>query len=355
MVLKGNARVNQRPIGPLVAALVENGSNVKFLELEGYPPLRIIQGFHGGHMRLAGPISPQYVSSILLCAPYAEHEVTLELVGDQVVSQLYVDTPIALMRSFGITVERVADNIYRVPQGRYVCPPEYVIEPDATSAIYPLAIAAITGTTVTIPSIGSASIQGDAGFAVEVLRPMGCEVVQTETSTTVRGCALGTLRPLPLIDMRRLTGAFAATAVLAAVAAGQGKPGSAERVTRIVGAANQRAKDCDRIRAMADELTRFGVRVVELPDGLEITAADLTHIKAPRYGVQCYGDHRIAMGFSVLGVDAGLGGREHVGAALCQLGPGAGEHRKTVGLDHRLQSRPVLLPPGRTTLSALLS
>jgi pentafunctional AROM polypeptide len=113
------------------------------------------------------------------------------------------------------------------------------------SATYPLAIAAITGTSCTIENIGSKSLQGDARFAKEVLEPMGCEVVQSETETTVRGPskAEGGLRAIGLIDMEPMTDAFLTASVLAAVA-GLPKEGreveGAERrcVTRIVRISN---------------------------------------------------------------------------------------------------------------------
>ena len=151
-------------------------------------------------------------------------------------------------------------DVYTIPKGTYANPAEYNIESDASSATYPLAIAAITGTEVTIANIGSASLQGDARFAKEVLEPMGCEVVQTATETTVRGPPLGTLRPLGFVDMEPMTDAFLTASVLAAVATGSPLPGrelkdtAGYNVTRILGIANQRVKECNRIRAMIDQL-----------------------------------------------------------------------------------------------------
>lgn len=260
--------MKQRPIGPLVDALRANGSSVEYLESQGCLPLRIAPaGLKGSRIQLAASVSSQYVSSILLCAPYAQEEVTLELVGGQVISQPYIDMTIAMMRTFGVNVVREKDlntgallDVYTIPKATYVNPSDYNIESDASSATYPLAIAAITGTEVTIANIGSASLQGDARFAKEVLEPMGCEVVQTETETTVRGPPIGTLRPLGLVDMEPMTDAFLTASVLAAVATGSCLPGRelsdspGYNVTRIIGIANQRVKECNRIRAMIDQL-----------------------------------------------------------------------------------------------------
>ncbi|KAG6854002.1 hypothetical protein C0991_011659 [Blastosporella zonata] len=297
-IITGNARMKQRPIGPLVTALQANGSSIDFLESQGCLPLSIApNGLQGGRIQLAASVSSQYVSSILLCAPYAVEPVTLELIGGQVISQPYIDMTIAMMLEFGITVARRVDpntgaklDIYDIPKGTYVNPEVYSIESDASSATYPLAIAAITGTTCTIDNIGSASLQGDARFAIEVLERMGCDVKQTASSTTVRGPPVGQLKAIEEVDMEVMTDAFLTATALAAVADGK---------TRILGIANQRVKECNRIRAMMDQLAKFGVETIELDDGLEIIGKPIKDLKRG-VSVHCYDDHRVAMAFTVL-------------------------------------------------------
>ncbi|KAI4150811.1 MAG: hypothetical protein L6R39_002160, partial [Caloplaca ligustica] len=303
-ILTGNDRMKKRPIGPLVEALQANGAGLDYVESTGSLPLNIKagQGMKGGDINLAATISSQYVSSLLMCAPYANEDVTLRLIGGKPISQLYIDMTTAMMAAFGIHVQKskTEEHTYHIPRGRYRNPPEYVIESDASSATYPLAIAAITGTTCTVPNIGSASLQGDARFATEVLRPMGCRVEQTETSTTVAGPPKGSLKPIDEVDMEPMTDAFLTASVLAAVA----QNGKATPTTRIVGIANQRVKECNRIKAMKDELAKFGVTCRELPDGIEIDGIPYTHLRKPMDGVHCYDDHRVAMSFSVLGTVA---------------------------------------------------
>ncbi|KAI0300102.1 Pentafunctional AroM protein [Multifurca ochricompacta] len=317
-VITGNSRMKQRPIGALVDALSANGNKIEYLESEGCLPLSIAPaGLKGGRIKLAASVSSQYVSSILLCAPYAEEPVTLELTGGQVISQPYIDMTIAMMRTFGVEVVRQADpstgrilDVYSIPKAIYCNPQEYSIESDASSATYPLAIAAITGTTCTIANIGSTSLQGDARFAKEVLEPMGCIVTQTAAETTVQGPPIGQLKALGLIDMEPMTDAFLTASVLAAVAAcapSKGRElgdGSRVMTTRIVGIANQRVKECNRIRAMIDQLdahtAKFGVETRELDDGLEIYGKPMNELKSG-VNVYCYDDHRVAMAFSVLG------------------------------------------------------
>lgn len=301
IVLTGNARMKQRPIGALVDALRSNGNKVEYLEGKNSLPVRVpsTSGLAGGKIELAATVSSQYVSSILMCAPYAREPVTLSLVGGKPISQLYIEMTTAMMASFGIHVVKstTQEYTYHIPQGSYKNPAEYVVESDASSATYPLAIAAITGTTVTIPNIGKKSLQGDARFAVDVLRPMGCAVEQTDYSTTVRGPPKGQLKPIPHVDMEPMTDAFLTASVLAAVAAGPGK-------TSITGIANQRVKECNRIAAMVHELGKFGVTAGELEDGIWIQGRDYTTLKNPEGGVDCFDDHRVAMSFSVLSLIA---------------------------------------------------
>lgn len=297
--LTGNARMKVRPIGPLVDALRSNNVSIEYVEQEKSLPLQIeaAGGFDGGEIELAATVSSQYVSSIMMAAPYAKNPVTLKLVGGKPISQLYIDMTIAMMKSFGVTVTASTTdvNTYHIPQGHYTNPTEYVVESDASSATYPLAVAAISGTTCTIPNIGSTSLQGDARFAVEVLRPMGCSVVQTETSTTVTGPPPGGLKPLPHVDMEPMTDAFLTATAIAACAPGK---------TQITGIANQRVKECNRIAAMRVQLDKFGVVCTELDDGIEIHGKHLAEVGKPTASIHCYDDHRVAMSFSVLSVAA---------------------------------------------------
>lgn len=301
VVLTGNARMQERPIGPLVDALKENGSSISYLNRQGSLPLKIEagNGLRGGRIELAATISSQYVSSILMCAPYAKEPVTLALVGGKPISQLYIDMTIAMMKDFGVNVTKstTEDYTYHIPKGAYQNPAEYEIESDASSATYPLAFAALTGTSVTVPNIGSASLQGDARFAVDVLQHMGCKVDQTLHSTTVTGPAMGGLKPLKHVDMEPMTDAFLTASVVAAVAV------DGTQSTSITGIANQRVKECDRIDAMVTQLAKFGVKANELPDGIEIHGVDYKTLKSPTVeteGIKTYDDHRVAMSFSLL-------------------------------------------------------
>lgn len=302
-ILTGNTRMKERPIGPLIDSLNANGVGVKFLERHGSLPVQVDAsgGLRGGDISLAATVSSQYVSALLMCAPYARSPVTLRLVGGKPVSQPYIDMTISMMAAFGVHVKRSSKeaDTYHIPVQPYQNPSTYEIESDASSATYPLAIAAITGTTCTVPNIGSTSLQGDARFAKDVLAPMGCSVEQSPTSTTVTGPTPGHLRPIATVDMEPMTDAFLTACVLAAVAStSKGKSS-----TRITGIANQRVKECDRIAAMKDQLAKFGVTCREHEDGIEIEGRGL-ELDSPKQEIHCYDDHRVAMSFSVLALAA---------------------------------------------------
>lgn len=310
-VVTGNARMKERPIGPLVKSLRSMGIDVHYQEKEGSLPLRISAcGGYGatsgekeftGDIDLAATVSSQYVSSILMCAPYSKKPVTLRLVGGKPISQPYIDMTIAMMATFGVKVEKsqTEANTYHIPNQAYTNPSEYVVESDASSATYPLAIAAITGTTCTVPNIGSGSLQGDARFAIEVLKPMGCKVEQSATSTTVTGPPRGQLKAVKEIDMEPMTDAFLTASVLAAVASSNGT----STTTRIYGIANQRVKECNRIQAMEDELAKFGITCRQFEDGIEVDGRGY-ELDTPKVGIHCYDDHRVAMSFAVLSLVA---------------------------------------------------
>ncbi|CAI6342423.1 unnamed protein product [Periconia digitata] len=310
-VLTGNARMKERPIGPLVKSLRSMGIDVHYKEAEGSLPVRVSAcgGFGAGSgeraftgtIELAATVSSQYVSSILMCAPYSKVPVTLRLVGGKPISQPYIDMTIAMMSAFGVEVEKSQSepNTYHIPSKSYTNPSEYEVESDASSATYPLAIAAITGTTCTVPNIGSASLQGDARFAVEVLKPMGCQVEQTKTSTTVTGPQRGGLKAVAEIDMEPMTDAFLTASVLAAVASSN----DSSHTTRIYGIANQRVKECNRIQAMEDELAKFGITCRQFDDGIEVDGRSY-QLDTPKVGIHCYDDHRVAMSFAVLALVA---------------------------------------------------
>jgi pentafunctional AROM polypeptide len=232
------------------------------------------------------------VSSILISSVYAKTPTTLRLT-DVAVSKPYIDMTLAIMTQFGVDVANPEEGVYVIPNTGYNNPAKFTVESDASSASYPLAMAAISGGSITVDGIGSTSLQGDADFC-RVLEQMGCTVEQTEMSTTVTGPPVGQLKAID-VDMSNVTDTFmTAAAVMATVTKGTSK---------IFNIANQRVKECDRIAATVAELTKCGVVARELPDGIEIDGQSglPDALSAGTAEIFCYKDHRIAMSFAVLG------------------------------------------------------
>jgi pentafunctional AROM polypeptide len=192
VVLTGNARHQERPMADLIAALSSfQDCRIEPLKLPGCLPVRIHGSglLKGGVIELSAKISSQYVSSVLMAAPYARSPVELRIADGIVVSQPYIDMTIQLMAQFGVHVQRRQSSgalSYLIPNSPYQNPPEFIVEADASSATYPLAIAAITGGQITVDFVGSGSCQGDAQF-VHLLHQMGCAVSQDPVSTSVLG------------------------------------------------------------------------------------------------------------------------------------------------------------------------
>jgi pentafunctional AROM polypeptide len=279
-----------------VEALQRAGARIEYVKSEGYFPL-LVHGRDGvmheqnSSITMDASLSSQFVSSALMGG--ARRGLELVLTG-KLVSQPYVVMTAALMRRFGVNVVAAANGArFSVPASEcYVNPPSIDVEADASSATYPLAFAALSpGLTVTVSNLGSSSLQGDASFAL-LLERIGCKVQQTAETTTVTGPAR--LTAIPELNMADQTDAFLTMAVVAACC----EPG---QTTRIVGIANQRVKECDRIAAVAEGLRKCGVRAEELEDGIAVTAGFASNV-SERKLIRCFKDHRVAMSFAVLGL-----------------------------------------------------
>jgi len=281
----GVRRMRERPVADLVDAMRGLGAGVDYAGEEGRFPLVVNGGgLRGGMVRVRGGKSSQFVSGLLMAAPYAREPVVLEIEGRT--EWPYVGITAEVMRAFGVEVG-IGEGFRRltVEPGAYRAR-EYEVEPDASAASYFLAAAAVTGGRVRAPGLGAGSPQGDLRFA-EVLREMGCEVEMTPDFVEVRG--LDRLRGVD-VDM----GAFSDTMItLSAIAP------FAEGPTTIRNVGHTRHQETDRISAVATELRRLGVHVEETPDSLRITPGPVSPA-----AIRTYGDHRMAMAFAVTGLVA---------------------------------------------------
>jgi len=281
-VLDGVPRMRERPIVDLVEGLQQLGAKVRLLNGPPGPPVEILaQGLPGGTARIKGSVSSQFLSAILMAAPGAEKDVTLEI-DDTLVSMPYVEMTLALMERFGVHVENRDFQEFHIPgKQTYHSPGDFFVEGDASSASYFLAGAAITGGTVTVLGCGTESLQGDSKFA-EVLEQMGAETQWQPHSVTVRG---NTLKGVDL-DMNRMPDAAMTLAVAALFAEG---------TTKIRNVYNWRLKETERMKAVTTELRKLGAEVEEGDDYLIIDPPD--QIQSTE--IETYDDHRMAMAFSL--------------------------------------------------------
>lgn len=275
--------MRERPIGDLLAALQQLGVEVS--SVTGCPPVRVqAAGLHGGRCAVAGNISSQFLSGLLMTAPYAQTPLEIEVVGE-LNSRPYVEMTLAIMADFGVQVERTGFERFRIQPQCYRAQDTYAIESDASAASYFFAAPAIVGGTVRVENISPQSKQGDVAF-VNVLAQMGCAVeegpdwIQISSPSILHGVD---------VDMRDIPDT---AQTLAAVAPFASTP------TVIRGIASARVKETDRVAAMCTELTRLGVQVEEYPDGLKIyPCAEIQ----PAI-IHTYNDHRMAMAFALLGL-----------------------------------------------------
>ncbi|MEM7030831.1 MAG: 3-phosphoshikimate 1-carboxyvinyltransferase [Chloroflexota bacterium] len=279
--LTGKPRMYERPIGDLVDALRQSEATISYLKDDGYPPLRILaNGLAGGTVSIKGNLSSQFLTALLMAAPLAQDELTIDIDGP-LVSKPYIDITLHVMAKFGVDV--INDNYqqFRVPNQGYHSPGEMLVEGDASSASYFLSAAAIRGGTVKVTGIGEDSVQGDTRY-VEVLSAMGAEVEQGSDWIQVeRGHLQGVDLDLNHIPDAAMT--LATTALFA------------KEKTVIRNIYNWRVKETDRLAAMATELRKVGARVVEGEDYIEITPPN--QIQSAE--IDTYDDHRIAMAFSL--------------------------------------------------------
>ncbi len=316
-IVDGDARMRERPIGDLVDSLTELGANITTIDnrpraakesaVSRQPPeislpIKIIANqLRGGKTQIAGDISSQFLSALLMVAPYAQNPIEIEL-ATELNSKPYVDMTIGVMKDFGVEVERKDYRKFKIPLTTYRLPlsnppisnsplsnpsssPIYPIESDASAASYFFAAPAICGGTVTVKNISRKSLQGDVAF-VDVLTQMGCAVTETDNGLRIAGasqlCGID-------VDMRDIPDT---AQTLAAIAPFANSP------TRIRGIASARMKETDRISATCTELKRLGVVVEEHEDGMTIYPCQ----RFKPAIVQTYNDHRMAMAFSLIGL-----------------------------------------------------
>ncbi|MCL1137250.1 3-phosphoshikimate 1-carboxyvinyltransferase [Shewanella pneumatophori] len=288
--LTGEPRMEERPIGDLVDALRQLGAEVTYLKNEGFPPLSITStGLNGGGVEIAGDLSSQFLTALLMVAPLAQGDVNIKIKGE-LVSKPYIDITLALMEQFGVKVQNNDYQSFAIKAGQsYVSPGKVLVEGDASSASYFLAAGAIQGGEVKVTGVGKLSIQGDVKFA-DVLEQMGAEIEWGDDYIIARKAKLTAVD----LDMNHIPDAAMTIATAALFATG---------TTHIRNIYNWRIKETDRLAAMATELRKVGAIVDEGHDYISVTPPEVLNTAA----IDTYNDHRMAMCFSMMAfADCGI-------------------------------------------------
>ncbi|GLP96619.1 3-phosphoshikimate 1-carboxyvinyltransferase [Paraferrimonas sedimenticola] len=281
--LTGEPRMEERPIGDLVDALLPLGAEVEYLKNPGFPPLKISgSGLNGGEVSIAGDLSSQFLTALLMVAPMAKGDVTIRIKGE-LVSKPYIDITLAIMARFGVEVSHDNYQVFEVKGNQtYQAPGTFLVEGDASSASYFLAAGAIAGGEVKVTGVGKAAIQGDVKFA-DALAAMGADIEWGDDYIIARP---GVLKGIDM-DMNHIPDAAMTIAAAAVFAEG-------ETVLRNI--YNWRIKETDRLAAMACELKKVGAVVEEGHDYIKVQGP----VDLAKADIDTYNDHRIAMCFSLM-------------------------------------------------------
>lgn len=283
-ILTGTPRMQERPIQDLLDGLSQIGVESKSLNGSGCPPISVQGGrVEGGHIDMDCSLSSQFLSSVLLMAPFTVKGIDVTIIKD-LVSKPYVDMTVDIMEKLGAEVNREGYTRFSVRGGQSYRHGNYAVEPDCSQASYFWGAAAITGKKIKVNGVNSNSRQGDVKFA-EVLEKMGCRVFHENDGIAVQGHSLRGVS----VDMSEMPDVVPTLAVVASFAEG---------TTEITNVAHLKEKECDRLGCVATELIRMGVDAKATESGLVIKGSSKHHGAE----IETYDDHRMAMCFAIAGL-----------------------------------------------------
>jgi 3-phosphoshikimate 1-carboxyvinyltransferase len=282
-IFTGSDRMQKRPITDLLDALHQIGIDAQSIHNTGCPPVKIKGGnINGGTVSIHCNMSSQFLSSVLLIAPYTAEGLDIT-VAKGPVSKPYVDMTIDIINQFGVSVDRTGYSRFKIKGRQTYQSGNYTVEPDCSQASYFWAAAAITGNTIKVKGISTDSAQGDVKF-VNILEQMGCRVSSEKDGIAVSGGVLSAVD----VDMADMPDIVPTLAVVAAFAKG---------VTVIRNVAHLKEKESNRLEAVSSELSKMGIAAHTDDNNLFITGG------APKgASIDTYNDHRIAMSFTVAGL-----------------------------------------------------
>ncbi|UVI28983.1 3-phosphoshikimate 1-carboxyvinyltransferase [Paenibacillus spongiae] len=282
--LRGSKRMSERPIAPLVGALTSLGADIRYAENGHRLPVSVEgKGLRGGTIDMPGDQSSQFISGLLIAAPYAKEPVTVHINGP-IVQHDYVEMTLATMSQFGADAQMGIDK-----QTIYVHPRRYearsfALEPDVSTCGYFWALAALTNGYIRVEGLPANTRQPDM-LLLKALEQMGCTTAVENNAVEVRGT--GQLTGGFTVSMKEWSDQTLTMAALAVFADGP---------ITLTDAAHIRHHECDRIEAICSELAKLGIRTDEHPDGLTVYPGEpLPALLDP------HDDHRMAMALSLIG------------------------------------------------------
>ena len=285
-IFTGDDSLKTRPMQYLLDALKSLGVDAISSKNNGKPPIIVKGGFNGGKTSIKGDISSQFISSILIAAPYANNTTELSIVGE-FISKPYVDMTMDIMQKFGVKTKYDSEeNKFIINPSNYISK-NYVVEGDFSSASYPIAATAILGGELTIKNLFKDSKQGDK-FILDIISQMGVDVIFKKDSVIIR--STGQINGID-VDLSNAPDLLPTMAALGSLAEG---------CTNITGVEHARFKETDRIMTCAKELKKLSVDVTENRDGLTIKGGVKSGI------VKSHSDHRLVMALSLIGLKTGI-------------------------------------------------
>lgn len=317
ITLTGDSSIQARPIGPLLAALEQLDVDVE--SNEGCPPVTVQGPIKGGTCEIAGDISSQFISALLMACPLANEETTIKLTSP-LKSKPYVDLTLDMLDRFKVKVDNKGYKKFIIPAGQKYTATDYIVEGDYSSGAFLLAASALVESKVTVKNLFADSKQADKKI-VEVLGEMGADLTVAGDSVTVNGNGKLEGVKVDLSDSPDLVPILATVGALA------------EGEMTLYNVEHARFKECDRIHAMAAELAKMGASIKERKDGLVIIGGSLT---APKGVLDGWHDHRIVMSLAVAALNAEgttkIGDAEYVSVTF----PNFRELMSNLGADIRL-------------------
>ncbi len=278
----GSERLSERPLKPMLDGLIALGVKIDYQGAEGFLPLRLeSHGLSGGVIEVDIRDSSQFFSGLLLAAPKARGPITI--FADHIATKPYVRVSLDMMADFGVQAELQGNVVQVLPSIYHAC--EYAIEPDASTASYFFAAAALTAGDILVKGLHRQVLQGDIRF-LNVLEKMGAQIAEHAEGVRVQGPKV--LQGLGEIDFAGMSDTFMTLAALCPFA---------NSPTTIKGLRHTRLQESDRVEAMRQGLTRLGAKVTTTEDSITIYPSDLKGAV-----IDSHRDHRIAMSHALIGL-----------------------------------------------------